>query len=315
MKIDKINILEGNWIDRRVWSKDTAEDSLYHTLSKIKTFSEIDLPISHLFDDAFWGALRSSNKHLLGRVDFRHWTYSDEDFYFYAKRIASVEFPAIILGDSPYGYERPSFVDDAAFTKKLFERMGILSKSIKAQFPKTKIVSPSVCIVDEPYRSKYLDFFIHNRNLFDVYSLNCAYDMQEQSTAILTAFLNQVVSVLPKETWVTRWSVPSSATEISGTNSISSWTPFNFRAAESRLKTVFADIESITSGKAKWFFTGCTKDDYDPFLKVSEAIWKPAWHVFPDNSNSWNYSHFMGLVDCNSNQKEPIIKALLDLYG
>lgn len=316
---DKINVLEGDWIDKTWRSQDITPNSVLSRLSQsgFKTFQESLLPFNRLHDDDFWGSFRAIHKIFIAKIDFRHWYYNDDEFQDYVRKVSSIQFPAVMLGDSPYGHERPRQVQVESFEKKLFERTKILSDAIKNKNPKTKIISPSVCLVDYEFRDKYLEYFLYNRQYFDVYSLNCAYDTDERSLALLTALLNELLQVLSKEVWVTRWSVCSSDELVQNTFTIAdaNWKPPHPSESAQRLKSVFTTIESITKGKSKWFFSGGFKDEYHPSSKIVEPIWKKYPHLYPESSPVWGPSHFMGLVDYHNKIKEPILEALIDLHA
>lgn len=318
MKPDKINIIEGDWIDKTWWSKDANPGSVFRRLQSagFKIFKELVLPFNRLYDDHFWGGLQSAHNIFLAKIDFRHWYYDDDEFQEYVRKVSSIKFPAVMLGDSPYGFEKPGQVSLRSFEKKLFDRTKILSQTIKNNHPETKIVSPSISLVDFDVKDMYLEYFLHNRNRFDVYSLDYTYDITEQSTASLTALLNEVLRVLPKDVWITRWAMSACDELVQNPFSIapSLWKPLNELEASMRLKIGFETIESITGGRSKWFYSGCSKDEYHPSGKVIESLWRKHPHLYKDNSTSWNYSNFMGLITYKNVIKEPLLEALIELH-
>lgn len=314
---NKINILEGDWVDQTWWSKDTDPSSVFSRLlsAGFQILKESTLPFNRLYDQMFWGSFRSVHRTFLAKVDFRHWYADEEDFQNYVRNISSIPFSAVAIAESPFGYERPLQIQPDFFEKKMYERLRFLATAIKNRHPKTKIVSPRICVVEPEFRESYLEFFIHNRDLFDIYSLDCAYDMSEMNTAVLTSFLSEVLRVLPKEVWITRWAVPASDQLLKSEFVMTpSWKPIGTTEASLRLRSVFDSIETITGGKSKWFYSGCGKDDYHPSLKVCEPLWQRCPHIVAKWTGGWNHSHVMGLVTHENEVKEPILSMLIDLH-
>lgn len=315
--LDKISILEGEWIDR-TWLSEAGDIDLLSRLSKagFSIQQEHTLPLTRLHDDNFWGSLRSVHRIFMARIDHRHWYFDDEVFHDYVRKVSNIRFPAVALGDSPYGHEYPRQVGLDAFEKKLFERTKILADAIKNKHPDTLIVSPHICVVDYNLRERYLDYFVHNRKHFDVYGLNCCFDMREQSVAVLTALLNEVLYILKKDVWVTRWSVPACNEKIQNPNVMAapSWRPMFVEEAAIQLKNIYEAVENITGGRSKWFFSGCSKDEYHPSKKVPESLWLTDPHMRVASTPMWNFSHFTGLVDYHNKVKEPILQSLMNLH-
>ncbi len=311
MRPDKINLLEGEW------TRNVTGTPVYTNLLKsgFRALREQTLPLTRLYDDNYWGVLRSVHTVFLAKLDFRHWYYDDDVFYEYMKRVSSIRFPAICLFDSPFGHEMPN-VDIDVFEKKLFDRTKVFYNTIKHKHPDTIIVSPSICITDERYRDRYRDYFVHNRRYFDVYSMHCSYDVNEQNTALLMAFLNEVLQIAPKEVWVTRWSVPSSDVPIMSPSTMGgiTWHPVRWAEASHHMLNVFQGVEDLTKHKTRWFFTGCGFDEYHPDKQVQEPLWVQYPHLYPKSTLSWNYSHFLGLLTYDNKVKEPILDTLLKLH-
>jgi len=198
--------------------------------------------------------------------------------------------------------------------KKLFERTKILCSLLKNRQPQVKIISPSITIIDERMRSRYLDYLVHNRNFFEYHGLNCCHDMKEQTMAVLTSFLSEMLRLSRKEVWITRWSVPSSYSVVTSNNLGGlDWQVPHPKESALLLKSVFSNIETITKGNSKWFFSGTSKDEYHPAKKIPTRLWQDAPHILRQ-SDAWDYSHFLGSISYDDKLKEQILDTLKSLH-
>lgn len=249
----------------------------------------------------------------LYRLDWRHWLYDDRVFYNYIKNVASLRLPYVLLSESPLGYERPQQILLSAYEAKLYERTKLAYEVIKETSPETTIISPAIDILPEYISSHYLDYFLHNRQYFDVYSMHCCYDLSERNLAKLDAFLTSVLRVLVKPLWVTRWAVPSCDHMITNHHS-TDYVKGSFLKAEQAAKKLvetYEVIEKITHKNSIWFYM--LSPDLYPFVKPEDEWWLPPESLLyrPISlSGAWDFYHFLGIVDCEGNPKEPIINAV-----
>ncbi len=308
----KIYALEGDWLGKTYYKHilpRLSEASV--PISKTKK-----IPLTSLDDERYWNDPSLSNSVDIAVLDHRHWYFDDEVFEKYVRKIATIEFKAVCLGECPFGFERPPQVDIQSFESKLYDRMKLASTVIR-QKQKSTIIPPAVHVLDDQYQEIYLDFFIHNRALFDVWSLHCCYDMTEQKTAVLTSFLNQLLITSRREVWVTKWAVPSCEHAVHNPNAIisSSWTqPFSYTHAAGRMRHIFGEIESICDDKTKWFFCGTGQDAYHPAAKTPDPLWRPYSLFLEGQDNiSWGFQHFLGSITHTNEIKEPVINTFLQL--
>ncbi len=308
--VKKINVLEGPWID-----------SEYHKLvyprieqSKISSFRQQTLPITQLHNDTYWGELRSVHRIDIAIPDSRHWFLDDNDFDLYVKRLSSVEFPVFCIFESPFNTELS--IDFEVFVKKLFERVSKLVAAIKEKHPATIILSPAIGVVKEDHKNQYLDFFIQHRNLFDGYAVHCCNDMTEHVLGQLSSFLNQVMNILPKPLWITKWAVPCYDAKIINTHTMGPeiFKPYTSGAAIQRLHRSFFLIESIALAGSQWFYVGLGRDAYRPRrVPGPHEFWNacstPA--VSEEYSHSWKYWHFLGMSTSEGQLKTAFLDSFL----
>ena len=313
MKLSKINILEGDWL-----GKPYHQDVLPRLQdAKIPTFKQETIPLTRLYDSEYWGGLRSVHKIDIAMIDYHHWTYEDSVFAEYIDKLSSIYFPAVCMFESPYGYEMPP-IDVDAFSRKLFDRTRIVVKAIRKKQPKTRILSPAIGVVDEKYSDRYLEYFIHNRNNFDVYAVHCCNDMTEHSLAKITAILAPAVKAGPKPVWVTKWAIPSFEGQIFSSRTIggNQWEPIDFRTAAQKLKRSFSLIERAAQKNSHWFYVGLDKDAYHSNRAPSiQEYWAPHSTIFRSDSPNhyWDFHHFLGMVKHNDGIKEPLLESFLEL--
>lgn len=276
----------------------------------IPIFTELTIPLTRLYDDSYWRALAVAHTHLIAKFDHRHWAFDDETFELYVNRIAAIPFVAIRPFDCPYDYERPANIDISLFSEKLFERtktaVAILKNNNAA-----KIVSPSICVSSQ--MEMYLDYFVHNR-CFDIYSLHCCSDFQEQSNALLTALLSQVYSLLARPVWVTRWAAPSCQHLIAGTRTLtkSAWNPMSYAESSAKLKHMFKTVENIVSGNSTWFYTGVEQDEYDPNATLF-GKWAKDKQCMVSQKSSWDWPDFLGAITHDWSIKDALLNTVFDI--
>ena len=309
----KINILEGAWVGsdyRRL---------VYPLLepSNVPAFRQQVLSITRLYDDEYWGELRATHRVDIAVPDFRHWLFEDDVFDEYVNKITSVRFPVICLFESPFGFEMPK-IDREVFAKKLFERTSKLATAVREKHPETILLSPAIDAVEEKYHHQYLDYFVHNRQFFDGYAVHCCNDMVEHTLGRMSAFLNQVMDVLPKPLWITKWAVPCFDGKVINPQVIgpSGWEPYQSNAAEQRLQRSFALVESVARSGSHWFYVGIGRDFYKPRrLPGPQEFWEP-WNapVVPTSySYGWQYWHFLGMLTADSQPKTKLINSFVRL--
>lgn len=315
MNIDakKINVLEGSWITEN--SRNLVVPQL--AKAKVPFFRQQILPITKLYDDTYWGGLRLSHQIDLAIPDYRHWFFEDDIFETYIERLVSVRFPVFCIFEAPFGFEMPR-IDTEAFAKKLFERSSKLAEAIKNKHPDTVILSPAIYALSEKNTHQYLDFFIHSRHLFDGYAIHCCNDMSEHTLGKMSSFLNQVMKILPKRLWITKWAVPCFDGKVINTQVMgpAGWEPYQSNAAEQRLQRSFSLIESIAKSGSHWFYVGTGADFYKP-RRVSgpNEYWASnKVPVIPEEySYGWQYRHFLGLVTADGQVKEKLLKSFISL--
>ncbi len=300
-KPHKVNLLESD-LDKSYFNK------VLPRLDQIPNFKEIFFPLTRLYDENFWTTVRSVERFFIARTDYRHWLYEDSVFEKYVEKIVSTNSPAIVLFDPPYETQ-PSSLNILDFEKKLFERTKYFAKMIRSHCPGTTILSPPICLVDE-LEDRYLEYFVHNRTLFDVYALNCCHDFEDSSNARLFAFLNQILEVLHKPVWITQWAVPSCDHPISNALSLGpiSWKPVGHAEAVKRMRDLYRSVNQICNDKTTWFYTGLGKDDYNPDGRVSDL-----WTGYSKKSDIWDFMHFTGLLAFNGSVKEQMLDSLLEI--
>lgn len=304
----KINLLIGEW--------NTADVAGYclpilSKLQQIDSFYEKTISLTHLTDESFWLNLSTVHKFFIANMDYRHWYYDDSVFETYVKKLALCKFPAISLFQAPFGYEMPK-MDLSVFEKKLFQRTKVLHNIVKNESRKTIILSPQIYNVDQSVKNNYLDYFIHNRQMFDCYALNCCCDMKDNKLAALHSLLAELLRIQPKEVWVVRWSVPAFDRMIESNVLAAGWQPLKYSHAASHLRTMFSTVETIAQNRTKWFFSGIAVDKYHPDKKKPEPYWEKSCHVFSD-SLVWDYSDFLGTCTHDGTIKTEILDALLSL--
>lgn len=260
--------------------------------------------------------LRSSETIDIAVPDFRHWYHDDQTFQEYVDRLSSVRFKIFCLFEDPLGFERPQRIPSDLLIRKLSERVSKLASAIKEKHPTTILLSPAV-----GYNSQdtggYLDFFIDHRHFFDGYAVHCCNDLTEYSLGRLTTLLNQVMNVLPKKIWVTKWAVPCFDGKIHSTKIIgpSGWEPYTSDSAVIRLHRSFDLIESIARVGSHWFYVGTGTDAYAPRqIPGMNDCWSYNFPTFPEDiSYSWKYWHFLGLVAEDGHPKTKLLDALIRL--
>lgn len=311
MQLPRISVLYGNWIE------DSVFGLLFPLLSGLSKFEELLLPFDRLDDEDFWRTIghaqnkTASNKYLIGRLDFRHWAHSDEDFDRYLKKVTSIYFPSYAPSDCPFDYESPAQTIQS-FSQKVYARTRRAAEVIRQRQPDSLILSPSICLSRE--MDRYLEFFVHNRNYYDVYSLHCCNDGGDESTSALGTFLRRVLSVLRKPVWATRWGLSSCDGPItsSKTMAISSWRPVSLHEAAARYQHSFRMVEDIAQNDVRWFITNLCLDEFSPLVNPSNAP-KYRHYMNVHDSNEWSWQHFTGLASFNKVPKLVILKKLADI--
>lgn len=311
MKLSKINIMEGEWSD----------DHYYKSLLPLIQNADIPtvrldmLPVTRLYDSTYWGNLRSIHRTDIAVLDSRQWYLSDQEFYDYVHEVSKINFDAVVLFEHPYGGESPRSVDIDSLERKLFERTKIAVAAIRGRKgSKVQIISPAISDVPSEFYDRYVDYFLHHRNVFDIYSLHIANDMQEATIGRVTSMLTQVLKALPREVWVTKWAIPSVNKPISTAGIVgeSNWKQISYASAVQRLRHIFISVESITGGKSKWFYTGMCQDKYKPrHLPSPMDFWRDP--TLMTSSHAWGHQHFFGIIDHKGEIKEEVFDGFMTL--
>lgn len=313
IKMKKINVLTGTRMEKTYSSQIHSR----FVESGVPTWCQEVLPLTQLYNDAYWWGLNASDKVYMAIPDHRHWYYDDDVFEAYVERVSSVEFPVFCLGEAPFSFEMPSRVDSKSFTKKLFERIGILAHRIRERHPSTVLLAPGIGIVPEKSIQMYLDFFVHNRQHFDGYAVHICNDMREHNLGKVSSLLNQVMKILPKKIWVTKWAVPCLDERVINPQVMASsgWQPYKQKDAVRRLEHSFTFFESMASAGSVWFYTGTDRDLYKP-KKVPgcHELWQSQpTHVPEEYSYDWQYWHFLGLLTSDGVPKDELLEGIVRL--
>ncbi|KKL03531.1 hypothetical protein LCGC14_2625240, partial [marine sediment metagenome] len=222
------------------------------------------------------------------------------------------------VAESPLGFEMPSNVDISAFEKKLHERTKIISNLIKSKHSKTILLSPAIRVLsDVDIQERYLEYFFHNRTLFDAFSLHCCTDMKDHQLGALTSFLNQILKSSFKPTWITKWGIPSCDHLVESSRMIvpSTWKPVPSSMAVRNFQKTYETINEVAKDNTVWFFVGIGEDMYHPNEEAPTACWQPNSLYRSDQvSSSWSSEHFIGAIDYEGNLKERMLNGFLNLY-
>ncbi len=314
MELSKINVMEGEWTD----------EHYYKSLLPLIQDADIPsvrcevLPITRLHDETYWGGLRSIHRIDIAMLDPRQWYLDDDDFYAYIREVSRIKFSAISLFEHPYGLDRPRLIDLDSFERKLFERTKIAVQIIRGkQGSDIQIISPAITDTNVEYHDRYVDYFMHHRNSFDVYALHLCNDMQEPTIGRVVGLLNQILRILPREVWVTKWAIPSVDHKVSTSGIVgeTSWQPLSQAAASQRLRHTFTVTEAATKRKCQWFYSGMCQDAYSPRHVPSPVdFWGKSMVYDVDAYNyEWGFQHFLGMFDYQNNIKDGLFGTFIDL--
>ena len=315
MILKKVNVIESLWVDSNYYS--TIRPKLSE--ANIPILRQTVLSLTRLYDDVFWKELQNDHKIDIAVPDYRHWYYDDDVFDLYVKHIASVHFPVFCMFECPFGFEYPSKISGTVFSNKLFERTKKLASAIKKNFSDTIILSPAIGIIEEKFRSLYLDYFVHNRQYFDGYAVHVCNDMTDYSLGKVSSLLTQVMKVLSKKLYVTKWALPVFDGDIINIKSMEplNWKPHQTTEAETRLTRSLSLIDSIASVGSHWFYVGLGRDLYHPRQSSSEQVfWNQSklplipdhWH---DYWNEWRFWHFLGMSESDGKLKEQFLSTFI----
>lgn len=309
----KVNVLEGDWLS-----------SDYYDLIKprfiekdIPTFRQEVLSLIRLYDESYWGGLRSVHRIDLAVLDPHHWQFNDSVFAEYVERIISVRFPVICISDYPFGYDVPQ-VEIEEYARKLSQRTAFLATSIKKRHPRTVILSPAIGVVPQDYLDFCLDYYISNRQHFDAYAVHCCNNSDEHTLGRLTSLLTQILKILPKELWITKWAIPCFEGKLVGSSVMgaTSWEPIGDQASGQRLRRTFTLLETIAKGNSKWFYVGVGKDAYHPRLSPSpDSYWNPLTTIWHPGSykSTWDFYHFLGMLTHDGQVKDNLLESFISL--
>jgi len=300
-----INVVVGDWA-RDIYAKEVSS-----RLQGVDVYQDKVIPLPYLYNTDFWFPLEEENDISIIGLDPVHWHYSDEIFEEYVRKIASYPFPVIRLFDSPY-YERPMNISLINFNNMLYRRTKLAANIIKGKQPDTIILSPAICLVDNELHSYYRDYFMHNRMYFDAYAMHYCHDMKEHTLARLLTLLSEVLYILHKPVWVTRWAVPSC--DFNVTNS--EWKPVGVWDHVKKMKKHYQSFNEVAN-QMFWFFGGMVKDMYDPSVKIQsvDTSFLTSFCLGHEQPSMWKEYHFMGISDCAGHIKMPILTMLEELIS
>lgn len=314
VNVKKINAIAGPWVDSDFHAK------VYPQLDQagIPIFRQETLPLTRLYDDNYWWELRAAHRIDFAVLDYHHWQYDDDVFDKYLERVASVRFPVLCIAECPFGFELPLNLPPVDFAAKLFERTRKIATAIRDKHSNTILLSPGIGLIDEKLSRFYLDYFVHNSKYFDGYAVHMCNTMREHDLGQVSSFLNQVMKILPKKLWITKWAVPAYDGKVINAQVVASsgWEPFRTRDAAQRLERSFSFIETVASAGSHWFYSGTGKDYYKPRRRVGAAeFWNPVSSaVIPlEYSHGWEYWHFLGLMNCDGEVKQMLLQSLAQI--
>ena len=306
--MQRVNVLEGDWTGS-LYAKYVRPQFQRENLPLLK---HKELPLTQLHNNEFWGNLRSAPPDVVS-LDHRHWLYDEDTFVVYANRVASIPLKAVCLFESPLGYERPLSMSLKNFQRCMSERTKTFVNVIKGRQPTATILSPAIRVINPDMQNILLDYLMHHRSYFDGYAVHCCLETSDHSLGALTGFINQVLTILHKPVWVTRWSVPSCDNKITSSKMInpSDWSPLATKLAGLKLKTAYSTINEVAPD-CKWFFVGTGEDVYHPDKTL--PTWEGAVPYKADfPKGNWEAHHFLGTVDHSGNLKSDVIDAFLSI--
>jgi len=308
----KINALEGGWLnsDYNIIKSRLVEQN-------IPIFRQETLPLLRLYDDGYWGGLRSVHRIDLAVLDPHHWQFDDRVFAEYVERITSVQFPAICISEYPFGYDVPK-VEINEYARKMSQRTALLATSIKRRHSDTVILSPAVGVIREEYLNTCLDYYMSNRQHFTAYAVHCCNRSDEHTLGRLTSLLTQIQKILPKELWITKWAIPSFEGQLVGSSVMgpASWEPISYKASGQRMRRTFTLLNTLSNSNSKWFYVGLGKDAYHPRLRSScEEYWKPLTTIWrpEEYKGFWDFYHFLGMLTHDGQIKDILLNSFLSL--
>ena len=277
----------------------------YFFSAKIPIVHYETLLLTELRNENYWDGLNTFEIEI-AFLDHRHWLYDYDIFFEYVKKISNLPFKAISIFESPFGYEsQNSYLHD----DKVYRRTKILVDTIKSK-QNTLIISPSIRSFSFETEKKYVDYFIKYRSLFDIYSIQMCTCTSDQEVGAVCGLTKQILDILRKPIWVTKWAVPSCEIKITSSKLLnpSSWKPISHLFAATRMKFIFDSINEIY-GDTKWFYT-ISKDMYtDNQLPPNNYVDDTVYRV-DTKTEGWGPEHFIGVVDYNGNIKRPILEML-----
>jgi hypothetical protein len=297
---NKISVVETKGLPSNVKS--------YFISAKIPIIRYETLLLTELHNENYWYNVNAYETEIVF-LDHRHWLYDDDIFLEYVTQISKVPFKSISVFESPFGYEsQNSYLHD----EKVYSRTKILVDKVKSK-QDTLIISPSIREISVKTEKKYLDYFIKYRSLFDIYSVQMCTCTTDQSIGAVCGFTKQVLDILPKPVWVTKWAVPSCEIPITSSKLLypSSWKPISHSLAAIRMKFMFDSFNDIYKD-IKWCYV-LSKDLYKDNQFPPDNYMDDLVYRVDHKMEEWGPEHFIGIVDYNGNIKFPIVEVLCKL--
>jgi hypothetical protein len=309
--IRKVNIVN-DWYYRHI-NPLCDEQSIFskECLCRIKT-----IPITSLHQVLAWKFLADGNWPVIA-VDPRHWYFDDDTFHRYVDRLSSLcrecDAAAVIPFDSPFGYERPSFVSPDLMESWLTKRAEYISESFRTHSPDTSILSPGISLGPADFERRTVSFVINNRALFDCYAVHCFGEISQSRLARLSKMLSNVLSAFSKPLWVTHWAASAYDRDVPGDDLK---LPSHKQAALG-LNNSFEMIDGLAKGNSVWFFTGFTEDLYNPAFNSPMDHSDPIRLLWTTKgvgaADKWDEYHFTGLIDYVGRWKLPVLQEVKSL--
>jgi len=134
---------------------------------------------------------------------------------------------------------------------------------------------------------------------------------------VLSSLTHEVLSILHKPVWVTRWSIPTCDHDIKDKNSLEKLdlNLLSSRSAVNKMLKYYEAINDIARDEIFWFYGGLNKDVYSASRSVC-SIKSKFMSIFCNvhqEMASWNEYCFMGIGDYKGSIKNHVFSMLEDL--
>lgn len=239
-------------------------------------------------------------------IDASTWYYDDDLFYKFVSQLKSLNINYLYVFDAPFRYEKPVFIDSDCFLNKLIERCLLIHKEMRY----TTLISPSITFLNSEDEKLYRSFFYRYSTIFDVISVDCSGPLSDIDLGGITSFLNSVLKISNKEVWV-HFSVPAYDGSVEKNSFGNSYTPPTQGLSKIKVDWIINTFTSLCKN-VKFFYYGLGRDAYN-MENPNQIFWSKKLPVNIERyDTSWNWYHFLGLIDCNGKIKSELMEQLLD---